>query len=59
MNDEMYEVSYDEFKYETDKSWLLVISGDDYWLPKSKCIIDKKSETISIPLWMAKKKGLY
>ena len=48
---------YDELKYETDAAWLLDIDGEELWFPKSKCDIDD-DQTIAVPEWSAKEKGL-
>jgi hypothetical protein len=52
-------------KKETTDAWLLVIDGDDYWIPKSQLQdgtspdIEEGSEaTVVIPQWLAEKKGL-
>ena len=52
------EVSFDidELKKETDKAYLVVIEGDEYWLPKSVC--DIEGDTIVMPVWLAAKNGL-
>lgn len=47
----------DELKAETDKAYLVVIEGDEYWLPKSQCELE--DDTITMPSWLAEKNGLY
>lgn len=57
-------VDVDEIKHETDKAFLVVIDGDEHWLPKS-VISDAddynsgdKDVTISITEYIAREKGL-
>lgn len=57
-NDELIEIEYDILPHETDKAWLFVINGEEVWLPFSKCEIDTKAETVSVPEWLAMEKGL-
>jgi len=59
-------VSYDDVEciHETDDAILVVIEGDEYWIPQSQ--IDDDSEvwkngdegTLVITEWIAEKKGL-
>ena len=51
-------IDYDEYVYETEKAWLLVIEGDEHWFPKSQCSLDTKEQTISVPCWLLEQKGL-
>jgi hypothetical protein len=43
---------------ETDKAWLLNVSGEETWFPKSKCEINEGAGTITVPQWLAEQKGL-
>ncbi len=47
-------------KHETPKAWLVSDGAKDVWVPKSqgKLHDDGKTHTLTIPLWMAKDKGL-
>lgn len=54
----------DLIKKETDKAFLLVIDGDEFWVPKSQ-VSDHddyeegdKDVTMSISQWFADKEGL-
>jgi len=59
-------VSYDDVEciHETDDAILVVVEGDEYWIPQSQ--IDDDSEvwkngdegTLVITEWIAEKKGL-
>lgn len=51
------------FKRETEKAWC-VNAGEkaDIWLPKSQCELERggasKADTLTLPEWLAKEKGL-
>jgi len=54
---------YDSIKHETGKAWLMGdddTEANDVWLPKSKCHVKKLSNgyEVTVPYWLAKKKGL-
>jgi hypothetical protein len=59
-SDEKFEIEYDRSidDAETDLAWLIVIDGEEYWMPKSKCDIDETNKSISVPRWLIEKKGL-
>jgi len=59
MQEEQMELEYDNILKETISAVLLVIEGDEYWMPKSQIILDKKDQTIELPIWLAKQKGIY
>lgn len=55
---------FDELKWETDKSWLFGDTGtkeNDVWLSKNYVTYEKLSKgyEVTIPVWLAKKVGLY
>lgn len=52
---EVYEV--DGFRGETDNAWLMLIRGEEMWLPKSQCEFDPTAMAVEIPAWLAAKKG--
>lgn len=57
---EMWEVK-GELVQETEDAILLVIDGDEYWLPKSQIDYDGERGdvvTVSVPDWLASEKGL-
>lgn len=49
---------------QTDSAFLLVIDGEDYWIPKSQIADPETYEpgdenvTVSVTEWIAKQKGL-
>lgn len=49
---------YDQLAVETNQAWLVEIDGEEMWLPKSQCELDRKAKTIGVPVWLAEKKGL-
>lgn len=57
-------VSVDLIKKETDAAFLVVIDGDEHWIPKSQMSDpsdyseDDEDVTISITQFIAKEKGL-
>ena len=50
---------YDEQLAETDKAFLFEVDGENVWIPKSE-IIDhnEEKEQVTIPMWLAREKGL-
>ena len=58
---ELVAIAYDELidHRETEKAYLFVITGEEYWLPKSQVedILETANQVI-IPRWLANKKGL-
>ena len=56
-------VSFDcEIKDETDKAWLLVIDGEEHWIPKSIVHLDNHGKSVddvvNMPTWKAEELGL-
>ena len=59
-----YTVPYSEILAETDKAVLIQLAdlqirkdefiSDEWWLPKSRCEINKKKKQITLPLWLFK-----
>lgn len=47
-------------KHETAKAWLVSDGAKDVWVPKSQGDLadDGKVFTLTLPLWLAKDKGL-
>lgn len=50
-------------KRETDKAWCVDAGGSaDVWLPKSQCELERggagRADTLTLPEWLAKEKGL-
>lgn len=56
---EMFDV---EVKDETEKAWLLVIDGEEKWVPKSIGQLEHHGESVDdvlvVPNWWAVKEGL-
>jgi len=52
------DIHYDELLHETYNAWLLEIWDEEIWFPKSQCDLDEENKTITIPEWLAEKKGL-
>lgn len=44
-------------KHDTPDAYLLVVEGEDYWVPRSQCS-DKRDGTFDIAEWFAKRKGM-
>lgn len=57
-DDEAIEVSVDSPVAETDAAYGFEIDGELVWLPKSQVIYDEATGTVSVPEWLAIKKGL-
>jgi hypothetical protein len=59
-SDEMLEYKYDDLVRETDLAWGLDMGDDDdlVWFPKSQCELNEDVDTICVPYWLAKEKGL-
>lgn len=51
----------DAWLKETEKAYLVVIDGEEFWFPKSltKIAGSKKESFIEMPKWLAVEKGLY
>lgn len=63
-NSNYVHVDVDEIKRETDSAFLVVVDGEEIWLPKSQ-ISDPDSYnegdtncTVSVTKWIAREKGL-
>jgi hypothetical protein len=59
---EVYDVDC-EIKNETDKAWLIVVDGKDYWVPKSigdftPTSPDQVSGEMTLPQWFIDKEGI-
>lgn len=48
----------DELVVKNDDSWLMVIEGEEVWLPRSECTFLDEEMQIEIPRWLAEKEGL-
>lgn len=49
---------YTKIIWETSKAFHLMIHDTNAWLPKSYVTIVRKHEYVTIPVWMAAKRGL-
>ena len=47
-----------ELRNETEKAWCLFDGTRYVWLPKSQCEWDADAQTMAMPTWLAKDKGL-
>lgn len=61
-NDETIELDV-ALVHETNEAWLITEDGDNnIWVPKSQCELvignNGKDGTLTIPVWLAEKKGL-
>ena len=45
-------------KRETDKAYFVSDGVTEVWLPKSQCEWDRDDQTMAMPEWLAKDKGL-
>jgi hypothetical protein len=53
-----FEFEFEEIRFETLLAYLLIVDGEEIWIPKSQIIaIDKRDMQAEIPLWLAEKKG--
>ena len=47
-------VEYEGLKHETERAYLLVIQGEDVWLPKSQVSLEE-GKTVAMPEWLARR----
>lgn len=47
-----------EIRHETELAWRFFDGKETVWLPKSQCEWDEDSKTMTMPVWLAKDKGL-
>ena len=52
------EYAFDELIKESELAWLLKMSDDEIWFPKSECELDEHDKLITVPEWLAVEKGL-
>ena len=57
-DDDLVELEVMELVVERDESWLMVIEGEEVWLPKSKCTFRDEDMVVEVPKWLAEKEGL-
>jgi hypothetical protein len=50
-------IPYEEIKHVTEKAALLIISGEEHWIPKSM-IEDADESVIYVSVWFAEKEGI-
>jgi hypothetical protein len=55
---QLADVDYEEYVTDTGKASLFVIDGEEVWLPSATIEVDIDSKTITMPRWLAYKKGL-
>jgi len=62
---EEVEVEFDAVKASTDKAVLILVDGEEYWIPKSQIGDLYENEgrfatggSLTIPEWLAEEKGL-
>lgn len=56
MSEEGLDFHVEELVKEFPKSWVVIIDGETYSFPKSKCELG--GLTITVPAWIAKDRGL-
>lgn len=49
---------FDEMVKETDSAWLIEFDRKRVFLPKSQVDIDMEDNTVEVPMWLIKEKGL-
>ncbi len=54
---ELLTIDFEEYKTETDAAWLLVIDGEEVWLPKSVCHMNLSGRFIEVPRWLCERRG--
>ena len=52
------EIELDEVKHQTSAAYLVVVEGEEYWLPKSQCVVDEQSLIADVPRWLCEEKGI-
>jgi hypothetical protein len=55
---ELLHFTYDLIEHETNKAWLIRLSKDKIWFPKSQCILNEDKSVIEVPRWMAEEKEI-
>lgn len=58
MENETHDYKYDSLVRETDKAFLIRFGDDDVWFPKSQVDLDHVAREITVPDWLAEKKGI-
>jgi hypothetical protein len=58
LTDETLDFDIEAIIKETQKATLVLIEGEEIWVPKSISVIDEKAMTISVPEWFAKRESL-
>ena len=43
-------------EHETEKAWLAIIDGRNYWLPKSRCKLNDDGDRITVEDWLWRQK---
>lgn len=57
-NEDKEPIEFDEFLAETEDAFGVVIDGENFWFPKSRCTIYLKNKKIHAPQWLLENKGL-
>ena len=47
-----------EIQGETERAWRFYDGKETVWLPKSLCEWDEDTKSMTIPIWIAREKGL-
>jgi len=58
MSDERVSIDFDEISRETEAAFEIVIDDEKHWLPKSQILMFERTKKVSMPEWLAYKKGL-
>jgi len=58
MEQEQATVKYDFIFHETASAWCVVIKDQKHWFSKQGNTLDRNKETITLPKWLAVKRGL-
>ena len=58
LDDDMVTLDVDEFIVEREESWLMVIEGEEVFVPKSECTFMDEDMQVEMPRWLAEKEGL-
>jgi hypothetical protein len=43
---------------ETEKAWLIEYDNEEHWFPKSLCEWHEDGDTLVLPVWLVKDKGI-
>lgn len=57
-NSDLRDISFTTVIQETEKAYLLLIEGEEVWLPKSQVEVHEGDQVVVCPNWLCEEKGL-